>query len=255
MKYSFNWIKEFLPTLKASASAVAHRLTDIGFEVERIEDLSLPFKGVVIGEVLSKAKHPNADRLSVVTVFDGKEKLSIVCGAPNVAEGKKYPFARLGATLPNGMEIKKAAIRGVESSGMLCSARELGLSEEGSGLLQLSESAKVGSLFATSWGLDDTLLHVAITPNRGDALSHWGLAREISAAFNAKTSSIKSNYKTSSYKIKDYVKVTNHDRRGCLRYGARVIRNLKIAPSPEWLVKRLTLLGVRSINNVVDATN
>lgn len=255
MKYSFNWIKEFLPTLKAGPLEVAHRLTDVGLEVERIEDLSLPYKGVVVGEVLSKARHPNADRLSVVTVFDGHQKLPIVCGAPNVTEGKKYPFARLGATLPNGVEIRKTPIRGIESSGMLCSAKELGLSEEATGLLELSSDIKVGTSFARARGLDDTLLHVAVTPNRGDCLSHLGLAREISAAFGLKIREYKNLSIKGGYKIKDYVKIHHQDRRGCRRYCARVIRGVKVAPSPEWLVRRLEPLGIRSINNVVDATN
>ncbi|MBI4412688.1 MAG: phenylalanine--tRNA ligase subunit beta [Deltaproteobacteria bacterium] len=265
--------------LKASPRTIADRLTNTGIEIEAIEKRGEGFEGVVVGHVLKVDRHPNADRLSLCLVTDGKETYSIVCGAPNVTVGKKYPLALLGAKLPNGMEIKQAKIRGIDSFGMLCSAKELGVCsatslhfDEGTanglkihpdhlgggpaaGLLELDDDAPVGKPFSTYYGLSDTILDVAVPPNRGDLLSHQGMAREISAVFSLSLKEIKKQGLKGSYSIKDYVMVKVEDSSGCPRYSSRVIRGIRIAPSPRWLQTRLELLGLRPVNNVVDATN
>lgn len=253
MKISYQWLKEFLPSLKAAPKALADKLTNAGLEVEGIEEHQ--FQNVVVAEVRTRAKHPNADRLSVCEVFTGKETLQIVCGAPNVTAGKKYPLALIGASLPNGLTVTPAKIRGVESFGMLCSANELKLSEEKTGLMELPDSAKIGAPFAEAMGFNDTLLEVNVTSNRGDCLSHRGIAREVAAILNFKISESKKHLFSNIYKLEDHVKIELKDRAGCRRYCSRVIKNISIAPSPAWLAERLTKLGVRPINNVVDATN
>lgn len=255
MKISAQWLRELLPDLKATPQEIADKLTNSGLEVEGIEELGKGLSAILVGHVLKRSKHPNADRLSICEVSNGIETLQIVCGAPNVAEGGKYPLAPIGAILPNGLEIKAAKIRGTDSSGMLCSAKELGLSEAASGLLELATDAPVGALFQDYAGLNDTILEVNVTPNRGDCLSHWGVAREVAALFGLNLKKQKADYKKGSYPIKDYVKVEVKDVEGCRRYMSRVIRNVTIAPSPQWMQSRLDRLGIRPINNVVDATN
>lgn len=255
MKFSYQWLKELLPGLKERPKKLAHTLTLAGLEVESVEEQGKGLEKVVVGQVKSVAKHPNADRLSVCEVSDGKEVHSIVCGAPNVSPGKKYPLALEGAELPNGLILKRVKIRGVESRGMLCSAKELGLSEEVEGILELPDNAPVGRSFASYYQLNDSILDVANPPNRGDCLSHIGLAREIGAIHPPHFKDLRSHLIKGTYSIKDYVKVQVKDSRGCPRYCSRVIRGIKISPSPKWMVSRLESLGVRSINNVVDATN
>ncbi|MDO8520168.1 MAG: phenylalanine--tRNA ligase subunit beta, partial [Deltaproteobacteria bacterium] len=253
MKISYQWLKEFFPGVIAAPRVIAERLTNAGLEVEAVEELGKPFQNVVVAEVRSKTKHPNADRLSVCEVFNGKETLQIVCGAPNVTVGKKYPLAQIGASLPNGVAVQKATLRGVESLGMLCSAVELKLAEEKTGLMELPDEAKIGTALAKALGLQDTLLEINVTPNRGDCLSHRGIAREVGALFGRK---LLAEGKKGVGESKEVgVKVELKDRKGCLRYCSRVIRGVKIAPSPFWLSQRLTRLGIRPINNVVDATN
>lgn len=255
MKYSYQWLKELLPDLKMRPKNLSHTLTQSGIEVESVEELGEGLNQVVVGLVKSVRKHPNADRLSLCEVSDGKKIYSIVCGDPAVASETKYPLAKIGAKLPNGMEIKKSVIRDVESEGMLCSASELGLSEESRGILKLDEKAPVGRLFASYYGLADTIIDIAIPPNRGDLLSHWGLAHEVAALCSLSLNKDKTPLIKGSYPLKSHVKVQVKDRRGCPRYCARVIGGIQIAPSPRWLTQRLTSLGVRPVNNVVDATN
>ncbi len=253
MKISTQWLKEILPGLKATPKLIAQRLSDVGFEIEGIEDKASHIPGLVIGEVLSKEKHPQADRLSLCQVNTGKENYQVVCGAPNVAVGKKYPFATIGTTLPNGLTLKQTAIRGMDSFGMLCSAKELGLSEESTGLYELDDSAVTGRGFSKIYG--DVVLDIAVPPNRGDALSHWGIAREVAALFGLTFKLPASTKIKGTFSFRDSLKISLNDKKGCLRYTSRVIRNVKISPSPFWLAHRLALLGIRSINNVVDATN
>ncbi|EKD51241.1 MAG: hypothetical protein ACD_62C00300G0002, partial [uncultured bacterium] len=180
MKISYKWLCELVPDLEnVPPEELARKLTFAGLEVEAIEDLGKKYCGIIVGEVLRREKHPNAEKLSVCVVSDGKQQIQVVCGAPNVTAGKKYPFATLGTTFKNGMVIKPVTLRGVESQGMLCSERELGLSEEHEGLMELPIASCVGAPIADVLGLNDVIFEVNVTPNRGDALSHWGVATDV----------------------------------------------------------------------------
>lgn len=285
MRISYTWLKDYLPTLKASPQKLADALTGAGLEVEAIIEQAAPFAKIIVGAVIDKSRHPDADRLSICQVDTGDATLKVVCGAPNVAVGKKYPLALVGAILPNGLELKPTTIRGVASEGMLCSARELGLAEDGSGLMELPERSVIGQRLPQALGLNDTIFEIAVTPNRGDCLSHRGIARELSTLFKvplrdpktqtarggtagsgtARSGTARSGTTRSGasrgrasrgdFSVRGLLKVTVVDKRGCLRYCARSLKGIKIAPSPEWLQGRLRALGLRPINNVVDATN
>ena len=181
MKISLQWLREWVDT-GDDVPALAHALTMAGLEIEGIDRAGPALQGVVVGEVKAIEKHPDAEKLNVCRVSTGREELQIVCGAPNVRVGMKAPLATIGAKLPNGTEIKQAKLRGVESFGMLCSARELGLSEDASGLLDLPAHVDRGRRdLAAALGLDDTILEVNLTPNRGDCMSVAGVAREVAA--------------------------------------------------------------------------
>ena len=182
MKISFNWLCEILPGLeKYSPYDIASKLTFSGLEVEEITDLSKRYLGIVVGHVLKKEKHPNADKLSLCEVDAGNEIYKVVCGAKNVEQGKKFPFATKGTVMPDGLVIKPVKLRGVESNGMLCSSKELELSADADGLLELSSDLEVGKSISAALNLEDVIFEINITPNRGDALSHWGVAKDISA--------------------------------------------------------------------------
>lgn len=266
MYVSYNWLCEIIPGLnKIPASDLAKRLTMSGLEVEEFIDQGAKLKGIIVGEVVHREKHPNADKLSLTRVSTGKEEFQVVCGAPNVQAGRKYPFATLGTVMPGGLEIKPIKLRGVESFGMLCSAKELELSAETSGLYELDLNLPTGQDIASALSLDDVILGLNITPNRGDALSHWGVARDIAALTGLKpnleilapassgvVSGVAAKHKS---KQAAKLKVSHQDHKACPRYSASQIFGVKIAPSPVWLSRRLEALGLRSINNVVDATN
>lgn len=256
MKISIKWIKELLPALEASADEIADRLSSSGFEVEAKERQADKFAHVVVGRVESVEAHPDPEvSVRVTRVFDGANTHTVICGAPNVAAGQKIALAQIGAHLPNGMKIERRKIRGVESEGMICSDAELGLSERGDGILVLDAKAKPGKSFAAHEGLDDVLLEVAVTPNRPDALSHYGLARELAALFGVKIKPARIKLKelkaTSSSRAK--IEIAAGDRSA--KYLGRVLTGVKVGPSPAWLERRLAALGQRSISNVVDATN
>ncbi|OGQ08227.1 MAG: phenylalanine--tRNA ligase subunit beta [Deltaproteobacteria bacterium RIFCSPLOWO2_12_FULL_40_28] len=252
MKISYSWLKEILPGLKAHPQALGERLTNAGIEVEAVTNLADSYKNIVVGEVVELNRHPNAEKLSVCKVSTGKEVFQIVCGASNVLLHGKYPLAKISAKLPNGMVIATAKLRGIDSYGMLCSASELGLEGE-KGLLELPSHVKPGEEFAKVYGFHDTILEISPTPNRGDVLSHFGLAREIAILYGLplKTKDIKLKKESKISPLK--VRIEN--KKGCYRYAARVILGVQIAPSPLVLQRRLENLGLRSINNVVDATN
>src|SRR5512135_1403873 len=180
MRVSVRWLSEWLGSAPDPRD-LASRLTMAGLEVESLEPAAPPLPGVIVGHIVEHAKHPDADTLSVCKVSTGAETVQVVCGAPNARAGMKAPLATIGAKLPGGMEIRKAKLRGVESFGMLCSARELGLSEEASGLLELAPELQTGAPLVEALGLDDTILEVNLTPNRGDCMSVLGIAREVSA--------------------------------------------------------------------------
>ncbi len=261
MKFSLNWLKELLP-ISWSVDELAERLTMAGIEVEGIRAQGRGFEHVIVAQILKSEPHPNADRLSVCEVETGSGKKQIVCGAKNHTVGDKVPLALVGAKLPNGMEIKRSKLRGVDSDGMMCSPKELGLAEDAQGLLILPADMKIGVPFAEAMGLNDTLLELEITPNRADLLSHWGLAREIAALSDSPPprphqllpeADEKRLDETSRQSSGAPVQVQDPVR--CPRYTARIIRDVKVGPSPDWLRRRLEGLGQRSIFNIVDITN
>lgn len=253
MKFSENWLRTFVnPSL--DSAELAHALTMAGLEVEALETVAPPFDKLVVAQVLEVIKHPQADRLNVCQVdVGGGEKLQIVCGAPNVAVGLKVPCALVGAKLP-GIVIKQAKLRGVDSSGMLCSAKELGLAEESNGLLLLPADAPVGEDVRTYLDLDDKLFTLKLTPNRADCLSLFGVAREVSAIADAQLNrlALMPAQVTSPKKIS----VCLDAPQACPRYAGRMITGVDAqATSPAWMVKRLERSGLRSISAVVDITN
>ncbi|MCD6023682.1 MAG: pheT [Fibrobacteria bacterium] len=263
MLISLNWLKRYVD-LTESAEDISYALTALGFEVESLENRGAGLDGVVVGEVKTCAKHPEADKLSVCTVFDGVETVPVVCGAPNVAAGQKVLFARVGAVLParNGNEefkIKKAKLRGQDSFGMICAEDELGLGESHDGILVLGADAVPGTALADVPGLADTLFEISVTPNRPDALGHLGVARELAARFDrplrAPASHLQAALAESGTKAADLVSLTVEDAAGCPRYTGRVITGVRVGPSPDWLVHLLKSAGKKSINNVVDLTN
>ena len=259
MQFSENWLRTLVDP-KLSTAEIAHLLTMSGLEVEDCHDVAPPFTGVVVGKVVKMEKHPNADKLKVCQVDVGAaQPLSIVCGAPNVAEGMKVPCALVGARLPGPspdqpFEIKTATMRGVESHGMLCSARELRLSADDSGLLQLHEEALVGRDVREVLSLDDKIFSVKLTPNRADCLSVLGVAREVAALTRAPLRPPKVTAVADVSKATFPVKISAAD--GCGRFSGRVIRNVNAkASSPEWMKRRLENAGQRLISALVDVTN
>lgn len=257
MLISQNWLKEFVD-FTASPEELERILTMLGLEVEKIERPGEKLVNFVVGEVVSKEKHPNADKLSVCTVnVGGGVENTIVCGAANVAAGQKVPVALNGAVVPSGgFTIEKRKLRGIESNGMICSKSELGFAETSDGIWELEADAPVGESLAKYLALDDVLYEISITPNRADCLSHLGIAREIAAYFNVplKKPSVKVNDDAST-KTSDFITIKIEDTEVCWRFSSRVVRGVKIAPSPKWLQDRLNACGQRPINNVVDVTN
>jgi phenylalanyl-tRNA synthetase beta chain len=254
MQFSESWLRTFVnPTL--GSEELAHLLTMAGLEVEEISAVAPAFDQVVVGCVLSKDKHPDADRLNVLTVDVGQaEPLTIVCGAPNVSVGMKAPCALVGAKLPGDFNIKQAKVRGIASFGMMCSAKELGLAEESSGLWELAADAKVGLSIREYLDLDDHLITLKLTPNRSDCLSLYGIAREVSALTGEALQTIpQANFKLGSGRVVN-VKVTAAD--ACPRYIGSVITGVNAkASTPAWMVQRLERCGLRSISALVDVTN
>jgi len=250
MKFSVNWLREFVD-LPENAEEIADLLTRAGVETENIETRGTKIDQVIVSQITAASRHPNADRLSVCEVDDGSgTKRQIVCGATNYKVGDKVPLALPGAKLPNGLEIRKSKLRGVESEGMLCSPIELGFGADASGLLILSPDAKIGAPIADLFPTD-AILDVEITPNRGDLLSHFGLAREIAALTGKK---LKSTTRESKIPVKKTgVAITSP--RECPFFSARKIDNVTVGPSPQWLRAKIESVGIRSINNIVDISN
>ena len=255
MKFALSWLKEYVD-FDDTVAGLADKLTFAGLEVEHIETLGGTFEGVVVGEVKQIEPHPDADKLRLCTVeYGAAETLRVVCGAPNVAVGGKYPFATVGTTLPCGITLKKAKIRGVESLGMLCAKDELGLGEDHSGLLVLDASLKPGTPLAAVMGPPETVFELEITPNRPDCLSIIGIAREVAAIYGKPLKMPSIELKESTEPVEKSVSVEVKDSGKCPRYTARVLKDVKIGPSPDWMKRRLEACGTRSINNVVDITN
>ena len=261
MKVTLNWLKQYVD-FDWSATELADRLTMLGIEVEGVVKLGGELDGVVVAQVITKDKHPNADKLTVCRVNDGKGERQIVCGAQNFKAGDKVPLVLPGSTLPAKpgeapFTIKVGKIRGVESHGMMCSPQELGLGDTVEGLLILREDAKVGQPFAEYLGRtgSDVVYDLEITPNRPDLNSVIGIAREISAVTGNPLKLPQIKLAEAGSRAEELVAVRIEDAELCPRYTARVVRGVKIAPSPDWLRSALEKVGIRSISNVVDVTN
>ncbi|WP_397473293.1 phenylalanine--tRNA ligase subunit beta [Pusillimonas sp.] len=254
MQFPESWLRTFVnPDL--STDELSHRLTMAGLEVEETTPVAPPFSDIVVARIVELEKHPDADKLRVCRVDDGSgELVQIVCGAPNAAAGMLAPLARLGAVLPDGMKIRKAKMRGVESFGMLCSARELGLSQDHAGLLELHADAPVGQSLRETLDLDDTLFTIKMTPNRADCLSILGVAREVAALTGAPLSM--PEIASAPVQIEDRLAVEVQAPDLCGRFGGRVIRGVNAqAKTPDWMVSRLERAGQRSVSALVDVSN
>ncbi len=252
MKFSVNWLREFVE-LPESTEQLAELLTMAGIEIEAIEKRGADFDKIVVAQINESKAHPNADRLSVCNVNSGEDKpRQIVCGASNYKVGDKVPLALPGAKLSGGLEIRASKLRGVESQGMLCSAKELGFGDDASGLLILSPNAKIGAAIRDLFPAD-AIFDVEITPNRGDLLSHFGLAREISALVGRPLRSPSLNRAGEAPALRHGVTISAP--RECPFYSACRIENLSVGRSPDWLRGRIESVGIRSINNIVDISN
>jgi phenylalanyl-tRNA synthetase beta chain len=257
MKFTLHWLKEHLDT-NAKVDEIAETLTRIGLEVEQVFDPATALAPFRVAEVVKCEKHPNADKLSVCEVDTGAERLQVVCGAPNARAGMKGVFAPVGSYVPgSGMTLTKAKIRGVESNGMLLSERELQLSDEHTGIIELDPGAKVGSSAAKALGLDDAVFEVAITPNRPDCLGVRGIARDLAAAGlgSLKKDAVKPVKGSFPNPIPIKLEFGKEDTDACPVFAGRLVRNVSNGPSPDWLQRRLKAIGLRPINALVDITN
>jgi phenylalanyl-tRNA synthetase beta chain len=254
MKFSLSWLKDFVD-INISSEEIANILTNLGIEVVSLKKRRIP-KGVKTAKIISVDKHPNADRLTICKVDCGEPSyLTIVCGASNVKPEMIVPLATIGTKFENGTLIEKTKLRGIESFGMLCSEKELDISEDHSGIMTLPEDIQIGIELSTIF-LDDDIFEIDITPNRGDCLSVFGIARELAAKFKKplkNNSLFLQEFKDLS--INNFITVENYAPDGCIRYCGRLIKNVRISSSPLWLCQRLNDAGLRPINNVVDITN
>ena len=264
MNISMRWLLDMVPGLDGTAEELAEHLALRGAPVDDISSPGAELGDIVIGRVVSAKQHPNADRLSLCEVDGGDGIVQVVCGAPNVKGGAWYPFAPVGAVLPGDFKIKKAKIRGEVSQGMLCSAKELGLGVDHDGILELAGDFEPGERFVQALGLDDATLDVEITANRGDLLSHLGVAREMASEGTGEVTlaeipgapELEPRYVQSDGTVTvGDVSIRIDDPELCPRYLGAVIRGVTVGPSPAWLQERLRGAGARPINNVVDATN
>jgi len=257
MKFSFNWLKDYV-AIDLPLSDITGQLTMAGLEVERVQVIGDNWEGVTVGQIVAVDPHPNADRLRLATIDIGSEQPTVVCGAPNLTVGDKVAFAAVGAQLIDShsgqlFRLKQAKIRGVASSGMACSERELGISDSHEGILILPSEAPLGTPLADFWG--DAILDLEITPNRPDCLSVIGLAREVAALTDRNVHLPEISYRESADSIEQKISVEITDPKLCPRYSATLITGVRIAESPGWLQQRLLKYGMRPINNVVDITN
>ncbi|MBE0479052.1 phenylalanine--tRNA ligase subunit beta [Candidatus Aerophobetes bacterium] len=254
MRASYNELRRMVD-FPYTPDELAERLTNVGLEVKEIQTAGEE-KGVVVGKILTVKKHPNADKLKIVEVDTGKDKISLVCGAPNVEEGRYVAVAVEGAQLPGGIRVKKVNIRGISSPGMICSERELGLGEDHSGVMIFSSELQLGERFYRALGLEDTIFDIELTSNRGDCLSILGIAREIAAIAGKKVRLPDFHFKDEQIIFEDDVlPIKIEAPELCPFYAARIIRGIKIAPSPLWLRWKILLSGAKPVNNVVDVTN
>jgi len=257
MRISTNWIKSLIPGLEIeSYDDLFKRMVEVGLDIEAIDSERDKYNKLVVGEVLETQKHPNADKLTLCKVNVGDAVLSIVCGAPNVAAGQKVCVAKIGAVIPNGgFEIKKSKIRGELSEGMICAEDELQLSEDHAGIMVLNDDAAIGTEFTDYIGANDYFVEIGVTPNRGDLFSQIGMAREIAATYILKTKLPDTPITESKELSKDYIQIEIENKEFCKRFTGRVVKNVTIKDSPEWMQKALKAVGLRPINNIVDITN
>ncbi len=253
MRFSYSWLTEHLKT-NAHFEEIEKKLTSIGLEVEDIQDTGKAYQDFIVGQVLEEKKHPNADKLKLCKVDIGKEKVDVVCGAPNVEKGMKVVYAPVGSTIPvNQMKIKAAKIRGVESYGMMCSEYELGISNEHDGIIRLEEKETIGSAFSEIYGLNDIVIEIGITPNRQDCLGVKGIARDLASAGMGELLERKISREKGSFKSP--IKIEIQDNKICSAFAGRYFRNVKNTESPEWLKNKLKSIGLRPISALVDITN
>ncbi|MGM0415354.1 MAG: phenylalanine--tRNA ligase subunit beta [Thermodesulfobacteriota bacterium] len=255
MIVTHKWLRDFVD-FDLSAADLSHRLTMAGLEVDYMEEIGAGFDSVIVARLESVEPHPQADRLTVCQVSSGSEVVQVVCGATNHKGGDLVALAQVSSVLPGDFKIKKSKIRGMESRGMLCSEKELGLAEESEGIMILPAGLELGIPVFEALDLKDVRYEIGLTPNRADCLSVFGVAREV-AAFVGKSLQLPQvpEFAPASEEIDDLTSVTIETPEGCPRYMARLIRGVKVGPSPDWLVHRLEAVGMRSINNIVDVTN
>ena len=253
MKFPESWLRQHVK-VEASSEDLAARLTAIGLEVEDAQPIGAALEGVVVAEILSCARHPDAERLQVCQVsVGGAEPLQIVCGAPNARAGLKAPLATVGATIPGGMQIKPAKLRGVDSNGMLCSAKELEIDPDASGLLELPADAPVGTPLAGYLGLPDRAFELKLTPNRADCFSVRGVAFDVAAAFGAQVEALQ--IPVARVGIQDELSIELNAGADCPRYCGRLVEGLDAtARSPLWLTEKLKRAGIRPVSPLVDIT-
>ena len=254
MKITCNWLKDYVD-YSWDWPELVERLTMAGLEYEGVDDLGKRLDGVVVGRIEACRPHENADRLTVCEVDVGSAVNTIVCGAPNVAAGQTVAVALPGCTLPGGLVIKKAKIRGVESHGMICAEDELGLGDNHDGIMVLEDNLEIGSPFAAAVGLDDVIIDFEITPNRPDCLSLFGIAREVQVLTGNPLRPPQFALAESGVPTAEEVQIDIDVPDDCPRYVGRVVRGVKVGPSPTWLQRRLQAVGQRPINNIVDITN
>ncbi|KHD89976.1 MAG: phenylalanyl-tRNA synthetase subunit beta [Bdellovibrio sp. ArHS] len=258
MKISLKWLQDYVDVTEffQKPEELGEALTRAGLEVEEITNRAKDFNHVVVGHILEKDKHPNADKLSLCRVSTGEGVVhQIVCGAQNHKAGDRVIVALPGAVLPGNFAIKKSAVRGVDSAGMLCSLKELGLAKESEGIAILPADAPVGKPYAEYAGYDDITFELKVTPNRADCLSHYGLAREVACLYGKELKAPTAEPKVNSQSTKSEISLDVKAFDLCPRYTGRYLKGLKVGPSPAWLVQRLESVGMNSINNIVDVTN
>ncbi len=255
MKLPVSWLADYIDIADMSINDLADRITFAGIEIEGIEQVGPCLDNIVVGEVRACENHPNSDHLHIAKVFDGEREIQVVCGAANCRAGLITPFAKIGAVLPDGTAIKKSKLRGVESFGMLCSSRELGLSGEHEGILEMDAALKPGTPLASLYGSSETVFEVEITWNRSDCMSIIGIAREFAAILGRPLKMPSVEFPVTNQKASALCSVTVENSVACPNYNARVLPHVERLPSPEWMRKRLELCGMRSIDIVVDVSN
>lgn len=255
MQLSLNWLSEFVDLSDLSLSDLAHRITMSGLEVSNCLDLKQAYQNVIVGKIIDIAPHPNADKLQLTKVTVPEHTLSIVCGAKNIQVNDMVPVAMIGACLPGDFNIKKTKIRGQDSQGMLCSEKELAIAEDAAGIMHFPADTPIGQEVATLIGKDDVIIEVEVTPNRSDCLSHYGMARHLAAVLDKPLKVPEVQLSKAPPTTAKPFQVEIEPGAGCRRYCCRLIDGVTVGPSPQWLKNRLANLGLRAVNNVVDATN